>query len=181
MLLFWIFCDILSLNVKMYLWLKLYTVPFFVSGQTYQQKSARNQIIIAPTVVIIVVAFGSFTNPKPSQYKVAIQYMELLSMHIPFEGHTERITFLLVDSPVYPLVLGHTWLVQHNPHIKWGGVWPILQWALRCNLRGHSTPTYVQSTLPIRTDPISESDSEEVLSHGSQRRSSVCSESGGES
>ena len=27
-------CDILSLNVKMYLWLKLYTVPFFVSGQT---------------------------------------------------------------------------------------------------------------------------------------------------
>ena len=30
------FCDILSLNVKMYLWLKLYTVPFFVSGQTYK-------------------------------------------------------------------------------------------------------------------------------------------------
>ena len=23
-------------NVKMYLWLKLYTVPFFVSGQTYK-------------------------------------------------------------------------------------------------------------------------------------------------
>ena len=98
-----------------------------------------------------------------------------------FEGHTERITFLLVDSPVYPLVLGHTWLVQHNPHIKWGGGRPILQWASRCNLRGHSTPSYVQSTLPIRTDPISESDSEEALSHGSQRSSSVCSESGGES
>ena len=48
-LLFWIFfCDILSLNVKMYPWLKLYTVPFFVSGQT--TKSARDQIIIAPTV-----------------------------------------------------------------------------------------------------------------------------------
>ena len=30
------FNDILSLNVKMYLWLKLYTVPFFVSGQTYK-------------------------------------------------------------------------------------------------------------------------------------------------
>ena len=30
------FCDILSLIVKMYLWLKLYTVPFFVSGQTYK-------------------------------------------------------------------------------------------------------------------------------------------------
>ena len=42
------FCDIQSLNVKIYLSLKLYTVPFFVSGQP--TKSARDQIIIAPTV-----------------------------------------------------------------------------------------------------------------------------------
>ena len=50
MLLFWVFGDILSLNVKMYLWLKLYTVAFFVSGQT---KLARDQIIIAPTVLLL--------------------------------------------------------------------------------------------------------------------------------
>ena len=36
------FCDILSLNVKMYLWLKLYTVPFFVSGQTYKISKGSN-------------------------------------------------------------------------------------------------------------------------------------------
>ena len=30
------FCDILSLSDKMYLWIKWYTVPFFVSGQTYK-------------------------------------------------------------------------------------------------------------------------------------------------
>ena len=36
------FCDILSLNVKMYLWLKLYTVPFFVSGQTYKISKVSN-------------------------------------------------------------------------------------------------------------------------------------------
>ena len=42
MLLFWIFCDILSLNVKMHLWLKLYTVPFFVSGQTYTISKGSN-------------------------------------------------------------------------------------------------------------------------------------------
>ena len=42
MLLFWIFCDILSLNVKMYLRLKLYTVPFFVSGQTYTISKGSN-------------------------------------------------------------------------------------------------------------------------------------------
>ena len=37
-----IFCDILFLNVKMYLWLKLYTVPFFVSGQTYKISKGSN-------------------------------------------------------------------------------------------------------------------------------------------
>ena len=42
MLLFWIFGDILSLNVKMYLWLKLYTVPFFISGQTYKISKGSN-------------------------------------------------------------------------------------------------------------------------------------------
>ena len=36
------FCDILFLNVKMYLWLKLYTVPFFVSGQTYKISKGSN-------------------------------------------------------------------------------------------------------------------------------------------
>ena len=37
------FCDILSLNVKMYLWLQLYTVPFFVSGQTYKISKGSNK------------------------------------------------------------------------------------------------------------------------------------------
>ena len=36
------FCDILYLNVKMYLRLKLYTVPFFVSGQTYKISKGSN-------------------------------------------------------------------------------------------------------------------------------------------
>ena len=36
------FCDILSLNVKTYLWLKLYTVPFFLSGQTYKISKGSN-------------------------------------------------------------------------------------------------------------------------------------------
>ena len=40
---FGFFCDILSPNVKMYLWLKLYTVPFFVSGQTYKISKGSNK------------------------------------------------------------------------------------------------------------------------------------------
>ena len=36
------FCDILFLNVKVYLWLKWYTVQFFVSGQTYKISKGWN-------------------------------------------------------------------------------------------------------------------------------------------
>ena len=105
-------------------------------------------------------------------YKVT----EPLSKHILFENHTERITFLFVDSPVYPLVLGHIWLVQNNPHIKWGGgARLILQWPSQCNFQGHSTPPCTSSTLPIRVDSISESNSEEAHSHCSQDNSSVYS------
>ena len=43
MLLFWIFWGIFCLSMlKMYLWLKLYTVPFFVSGQTYKISKGLN-------------------------------------------------------------------------------------------------------------------------------------------
>ena len=52
MLLFWIFCDILSLNVKMYLWLKLYTVPFFVSGQIYKISKGSNNYCSHCTVPV---------------------------------------------------------------------------------------------------------------------------------
>ena len=34
--------NILFLNVKMYLWLKLYTVPILVSGQTYKIRKGSN-------------------------------------------------------------------------------------------------------------------------------------------
>ena len=37
------FCDIPFLNVKMYLWLKSYTGPFFVSGQTYKISKGSNK------------------------------------------------------------------------------------------------------------------------------------------
>ena len=37
-----LFCDILSLNVKMYLWLKLYIIPFFVSGLIYKISMGSN-------------------------------------------------------------------------------------------------------------------------------------------
>uniref|UniRef100_A0A8K9UBG3 ribonuclease H n=1 Tax=Oncorhynchus mykiss TaxID=8022 RepID=A0A8K9UBG3_ONCMY len=33
--------------------------------------------------------------------------------------HKERISLFLIDSPAFPVVLGITWLPQHNPVISW--------------------------------------------------------------
>ncbi|KAL0147024.1 hypothetical protein M9458_057548, partial [Cirrhinus mrigala] len=35
-------------------------------------------------------------------------------------NHLESITLLLTPSPLAPIVLGHPWLVQHNPRVDWG-------------------------------------------------------------
>ncbi len=34
-------------------------------------------------------------------------------------NHTETISFLIMDSPLAPVVLGHPWLSSHNPRIDW--------------------------------------------------------------
>ena len=33
--------------------------------------------------------------------------------------HRERISFYLIDSPAFPVVLGISWLAIHNPLISW--------------------------------------------------------------
>jgi hypothetical protein len=35
------------------------------------------------------------------------------------EGHDERISLFLIDSPVFPVVLGLPWLAYHDPTISW--------------------------------------------------------------
>ena len=35
------------------------------------------------------------------------------------EGHKERISLFLIDSPVFPVVLGLPWLTCHDPTISW--------------------------------------------------------------
>ncbi len=46
-------------------------------------------------------------------------------------NHTEIITFLLMDSPLAHIVLGHPWLVQHNPRVDWSSN-SISTWSERC-------------------------------------------------
>ncbi len=47
-------------------------------------------------------------------------------------NHQEEIHFMIIDSPLAPVVLGHPWLSLHNPHINWqqGSV---LSWSERCH------------------------------------------------
>ena len=34
-------------------------------------------------------------------------------------NHQEEISFFVTNSPHVPIVLGHPWLVKHNPQIDW--------------------------------------------------------------
>ena len=34
-------------------------------------------------------------------------------------GHTEKISFDLIDTPLFGAILGVPWLQLHNPHIDW--------------------------------------------------------------
>ena len=35
------------------------------------------------------------------------------------EGHEERISLFLIDSPAFPVVLGLPWLAYHDPTVSW--------------------------------------------------------------
>lgn len=45
-------------------------------------------------------------------------------------NHAEEICFLIHSSSA-PVVLGHTWLVKHNPHIDWA-LNSVLEWSPFC-------------------------------------------------
>ena len=47
-------------------------------------------------------------------------------------NHTETISFLLMHSPVAPIVLGHPWLVKHNPRVDWGSD-SVSMWSESCH------------------------------------------------
>ena len=48
-------------------------------------------------------------------------------------NHRETISFFIFHSPFTPVVLGHPWLVLHNPQINWAEG-SILSWKLSCHV-----------------------------------------------
>lgn len=58
-------------------------------------------------------------------------------------NHHELLAFYVIDSPHAPIVLGHPWLVKHNPHIDWATKL-IVGWSPLC---------YSQCLLQAQTPP----------------------------
>ncbi|XP_057197795.1 bone morphogenetic protein 5 isoform X2 [Triplophysa rosa] len=59
-----------------------------------------------------------------------------ITPHVSFflsGNHCEKIRLYILDSPTTPLVLGHPWLSQHNPHIDWVST-SILSWSPACHV-----------------------------------------------
>ncbi len=53
-------------------------------------------------------------------------------VHLTISGnHTKEIRFLLIHSPSAPVVLGHSWLIKHNPFIDWAHH-IVLEWSPFC-------------------------------------------------
>lgn len=61
-------------------------------------------------------------------------------------NHQEELSLHIIDSPHIPVILGHPWLVEHNPHIDWKAG-KIIEWGLTCHAtcllstQPHSVPS----------------------------------------
>ena len=55
------------------------------------------------------------------------------SLRLTIFQHQQEETLYLIDSPEYPVILGHPWLCRHNPHIDWP-TGTILSWGSTCQL-----------------------------------------------
>lgn len=48
-------------------------------------------------------------------------------------NHTEKLCFFVFLAPLTPLVLGHSWLLQHNPQIDWRRE-RVMGWSAECHM-----------------------------------------------
>ncbi|KAI2661364.1 Transposon Tf2-8 polyprotein [Labeo rohita] len=84
----------------------------------------RNHVPLSPlTNTIAVSALNGQTLPKITLTTDPIT--------LTVSGnHSESIPFYILDSPHAPVVLGHPWLVKHNPQIDWQLK---SEWSIKCH------------------------------------------------
>ena len=64
------------------------------------------------------------TRPSPSTTSAGGVFASITHVTEPLGvilsgNHRETLSFLVIDSPLSPIVLGQTWLKRHNPRIDW--------------------------------------------------------------
>lgn len=75
---------------------------------------------------------------------------QTLTLSFP-DSHTEKISFHVFNAPQQSLILGHPWLILHNPHIDWD-TGQITSWSKMCdkNCFPHSS---LSPSEPLPVDP----------------------------
>ena len=54
-------------------------------------------------------------------------------LRLSFNQHQEELSFHLIQSPELPVILGHPWLLRHNPHLDWSSG-AVLSWSPTCRV-----------------------------------------------
>uniref|UniRef100_A0A4W5LSY2 ribonuclease H n=1 Tax=Hucho hucho TaxID=62062 RepID=A0A4W5LSY2_9TELE len=76
---------------------------------------------------------------------------QTLPLRLSILQHQEEISFHLIQSSAFPIILGYPWLLRHNPHIDWSTS-TILEWGPTC----HATCIFPSSSYvsPQSQEPI---------------------------
>lgn len=79
---------------------------------------------------------------------------ETLPLTLTVSGnHRETMSFLIFNSPFHPVVLGHPWLIKHNPQINWCKD-SVVSWNVSCHVNClTSAPPSVSSVSVIQEEP----------------------------
>ncbi|XP_050951562.1 uncharacterized protein LOC127154198 [Labeo rohita] len=112
--------------------------------------------------------------PSPSPHSMARLYPRSLSPQIPslslYLATTVRVSPLHFGLPHAPVVLGHPWLVKHNPRIDWQ-LKSVSEWSIKCHesclvsaCPSVSTSMFQEKAVDLCNMPVEYLDLKEVFS-----------------
>ncbi|KAF7216968.1 roquin-2-like, partial [Nothobranchius furzeri] len=124
------------------------------AADNFVDQELANQLRL-PTTELEHTTSVTSVDGRPRQPYPIRRQTQLLRMSV--EENHETIRFLVISAPSSPLILGHSWFRQHNPHISWSAG-RLLHWGPQCNSHRHHAPEMDSApppdTAPPRTKDI---------------------------